>query len=258
MRKENIVYLISDNTNAYLGDKILLHNNLTLQKTNIFDKESLNNISQAKDYYKMFFTNKVIYMQATKNSAEIAGMILSYFYDGIALCNTFGEIERVLMDKKENLTEIDCSNILLGHKKKFKDFFIQPSFETISSTGANCAIVHHTPGSDRINPYECYLMDSGSQYMFGTTDTTRTVLFGDFKKENKEESDKFLDMEYYEKLVHDNTLVLKCHLNVMISSYSKNDTWEMVDSRGREFLLKENKDYGPFFIPWCRTFFKCS
>jgi Xaa-Pro aminopeptidase len=59
--------------------------------------------------------------------------------------------------------------------------FVTPSFETISSSGANGAIIHYKPpdvGSKPITAHEIHLLDSGGQYRDGTTDVTRTMHFG--------------------------------------------------------------------------------
>jgi Xaa-Pro aminopeptidase len=67
--------------------------------------------------------------------------------------------------------------------------FVKPSFETISASGPNSAIIHYSPkseGSAALSLSEMYLLDSGGQYLTGTTDITRTVHFGtpsEFEKE---------------------------------------------------------------------------
>jgi Xaa-Pro aminopeptidase len=56
-----------------------------------------------------------------------------------------------------------------------------PSFEPISSIGANGAVIHYAPAKDtavKLNNNEIYLLDSGGQYLDGTTDITRTTHFG--------------------------------------------------------------------------------
>ena len=59
--------------------------------------------------------------------------------------------------------------------------FLQPSFDTISSIGANGAVIHYKPEKDscsKLNNSEIYLLDSGGQYLDGTTDITRCGHFG--------------------------------------------------------------------------------
>lgn len=67
-------------------------------------------------------------------------------------------------------------------------FYQGPSFATISSTGPNGAIIHYTPeekSSLKLSNDDIYLLDSGGQYLDGTTDITRTCHFGGAKKPTK-------------------------------------------------------------------------
>lgn len=209
--------IISEDSNAELVEKIESIN----AKNNFAVEAELNQPES-------IFTPEIKQMQSIKNDMELAGMVLSYFYDGIALCNTLGEIERKLKENKI-LTEKDCSDILLGHKKGF-NAFVQPSFETISCTGANCAIIHHRPSDAVVKLNECYLIDSGSQYFFGTTDTTRTCLFSDVSA-------------FLNELQHDYTLVLKGHVSIMMKEYELEDMYAEIDARSRSFLREEEKDF---------------
>ncbi|KCZ73773.1 hypothetical protein H311_05267, partial [Anncaliia algerae PRA109] len=61
--------------------------------------------------------------------------------------------------------------------------FKEESFGSICGSGKNAAIIHHEAGDDKINKEEILLLDSGSQYYFGTTDVTRTLHFGTPTKE---------------------------------------------------------------------------
>lgn len=121
------------------------------------------------------FDDTVRKMKSVKNAHEIFGFIMAHVYDSIALTILFEWIQETL--KTSKLTELEISNQLLKIKKsKFKGFF-SPSFATISATSDNSAIIHHV-GSDRtVEKDDLYLIDSGSQYYFGTTDVTRTLKF---------------------------------------------------------------------------------
>ncbi|KAL6120637.1 hypothetical protein NUSPORA_02598 [Nucleospora cyclopteri] len=184
-------------------------------------------------------THEIREMQTVKNETELAGMILSYFYDGIALTNVLGEcFESFNGEKRRDLTEEQIAEILVQFKKPFNGF-IEPSFDTISSTGLNAAIVHHRASEAVVDPGKVFLIDSGSQYLFGTTDTTRTCLFVN-DAENREENYK----EYIRNLIHDFTLVLKCHLNPIIQKYSLNSSMGEIYENGEIFLKQEQKGFG--------------
>lgn len=178
--------------------------------------------------FQVKLTDKIRSLQACKNNVELIGMALAYFYDGIALSELFYFIQ-----SKENLTESDISIKLDSLKRAFGGY-AGPSFETISSTGTNCAIVHHRASDRVVDKSQVYLIDSGSHYLFGTTDTTRTLIFG-----KKAETENIL----FEKLRHDYTLVLKGHLNAMMNVYDSSATYKDIDLISRQFLVKEEKDF---------------
>ena len=79
--------------------------------------------------------------------------------------------------------------------RKLQDLYIGPSFDTISSIGPNGAVIHYSPEKDtamKMNGREIYLLDSGGQYLDGTTDITRTVHFsGEGTKPTDEQKDRY-------------------------------------------------------------------
>ncbi|KAM0679697.1 hypothetical protein GINT2_002106 [Glugoides intestinalis] len=167
-------------------------------------------------------TDEIRRMQATKNKTELCGMALAYFFDGIALTELFAFIEN-----NKGFSEEDLANELHNIKSKFKGY-VQPSFDTISATGSNAAIVHHRASTKLVDKKNVYLLDCGSHYYFGTTDTTRTMIFGS---------------EVNSQLKHDYTLVLKGHLNAMLRHYPAGSKYSEIDAISRSFLLKEKKDF---------------
>lgn len=160
--------------------------------------------------------------QACKNDVELCGMALAYLFDGIALTELFAFIEA-----GDNLTEDTVSQELENIKKRFEGY-VQPSFGTISSTGSNAAIVHHQSSSDKIDKNKVYLIDSGSHYYFGTTDTTRTLFFG---------------TDVPSDLKHDYTLVLQGQLDAMMKKY-KDAPYSKIDIYSRKYLNDEKKVFG--------------
>jgi Xaa-Pro aminopeptidase len=105
-----------------------------------------------------------------------------------------------------------------------------PSFNTISGTGPNSAIIHYRASnkSNRVlKKGDLYLVDSGGQYSFGTTDVTRTISL-----ENKSSSTK----EIY-------TRILKGHIAVSDYKIKKNSTGSDIDKNARKFLKQIKLDY---------------
>ena len=114
-------------------------------------------------------------------------------------------------------------------RKKNKNFKFS-SFPTISGTGPNGAVIHYKANktTNRIlKKGDIYLVDSGGQYNFGTTDVTRTISLGNRSKVIK---DIF-------------TRVLKGHIAVANFKIKKNTTGSQIDKVARKFLKKINLDY---------------
>lgn len=178
------------------------------------------------------FTNEIRELQAIKNKTELLGMVLAYFYEGIALTELFGYLERT----SEELSEMDVVRKLEEIRMELPGY-VEPSFSTISASGKNAAVPHHQSSEDRINRNEVFLIDAGSHFKFGTTDTTRVLLMN--KEETKNENGISTG-----DLVHDATLVLKGQLAAMMGKYGLDETYRVIDLRARQFLMNEEKDFG--------------
>ena len=108
--------------------------------------------------------------------------------------------------------------------------FVGLSFDTISSTGPNAAIIHYSPERGNcsvIDPTAVYLCDSGAQYLDGTTDTTRTLHFG---------RPTAMERKTY-------TLVLKGVIALGNAIFPKGTTGFALDTLARQFLWTEGLDY---------------
>lgn len=120
-------------------------------------------------------------MKAIKNPNEIACMKTCHIRDGLALCEYLYWLEQMVTVKKVRVSEISGSDQLEAFRKQQSDY-VSLSFATISGSGSNGAIIHYKskPETDRaITDKELYLVDSGAQYMDGTTDVTRTIHLGE-------------------------------------------------------------------------------
>jgi Xaa-Pro aminopeptidase len=128
-------------------------------------------------------------IKCIKNEREVRGMIECHIRDGAALMKYLAWLENELnVNGKTDISEWDGA-CKLEEFRSNGEFFMGLSFDTISSIGANGAIIHYSPEKEtamKINNKEVYLLDSGGQYLDGTTDTTRSVHFTKAKPFEKE------------------------------------------------------------------------
>ena len=187
-------------------------------------------------YYKSILhkKNKVIekidpihFFKSIKNNTEIKNMEKSHLTDGVALTKFLFWVKKNF--KKKKITEISAQKKLEGFRKMNPSYKF-PSFSTISGSGPNSAIIHYK-ASDKTNRAlkkgDLYLVDSGGQYSFGTTDVTRTVSLD--------------NRSNYIKEIY--TRVLKGHIAVSNFKIKKNSTGSEVDQNGRKYLRKIKLDY---------------
>ena len=129
--------------------------------------------------------NPSTYMKSIKNDVELENLRRVHVKDGVA-------VTRLMYWLKQNvgkipMTEISVSDKLLDFRKE-QEHFISPSFNTICAYRANAAMMHYsaTPESDaKLEPRDLLLIDSGGQYLEGTTDITRTFALGEVTDEQK-------------------------------------------------------------------------
>ncbi|KAF0982449.1 hypothetical protein FDP41_011379 [Naegleria fowleri] len=118
--------------------------------------------------------------KAYKNEIEREGFKNCHLRDGAAVVRYLAWLEDALVHQKLDINEYEGAQRL----EKFRaqgEYFLRPSFETISCYGENAAIIHYSPNvkvHSQISTSNVYLLDSGGQYLDGTTDMTRTVHFG--------------------------------------------------------------------------------
>jgi len=165
-------------------------------------------------------------LKSIKNSHEIKHMIEAHKKDGLALTKFIYWIKNI---NKKIITEVDAQNKLEKFRRLNNDYLF-PSFNTIAGSGSNGAIVHYRAKkktTSKINKKDIFLVDSGGQYNYGTTDVTRTICFSNQKQ--------------YIKNAFTN--VLKGHIAVALTDLSKDNTGKKIDIRARKFLKKEGLDY---------------
>ncbi len=124
--------------------------------------------------------------KACKNEAELQGMRDAHITDAVAMIEFLAWLDREA--PKGGLTEISAAQHLESLRAR-SNALQDISFETISGAGPNGAIIHYrvTEETNRpIKPGELYLVDSGGQYLNGTTDITRTIAVGEPTQEQRE------------------------------------------------------------------------
>ena len=188
---------------------------------------SLLNENIIKSKFKIINKDDPCYkLKSIKNSSEIKHMINAHIEDGLALTKFIFWIKNI---NKKKITEVDAQNKLEKFRKLNKNYLF-PSFNTIAGTGSNGAIVHYRASKESnktIKKSDIFLCDSGGQYMFGTTDVTRTICFS--------------KQPYSIKNVY--TKVLKGHIAVATSNLKKFNNGKRIDVRARQFLKKDGLDY---------------
>lgn len=127
---------------------------------------------------KLMGSSPVSAIKAVKNDIEAEGMRAAHVRDGAALVEYLHWLDQNV--RKQNVTEISGAAQLRKFRAE-QDKFKGTSFTSISASGPNAAIVHYRADEEtdrQITTHDVYLIDSGGQYLDGTTDVTRTVYFG--------------------------------------------------------------------------------
>lgn len=164
--------------------------------------------------------------KACKNNVEIAGAAAAHLNDGAAVCTFLAWLDQ---QSPDTLTEIDIVR-KLEDCRHATDRLLDISFDTICGSGPNGAIVHYHV-NERTNRTlknnEVLLIDSGGQYLSGTTDITRTVAIGTPPGDS----------------VHNATLVLKGMIAISRLHFPKGLSGKDIDALARTALWAEGKDY---------------
>lgn len=173
-------------------------------------------------------TSPVAMLKAVKNDTQIQGVRQAMERDGVALVKSFMEIEQTIAEGK-TLTEIDVADILLKYRSQ-QPLFFDVSFDTIAGFGPHGAIVHYsaTPETNAtITPDSLLLIDSGANYLDGTTDITRTIALGTPTEEQRRCF----------------TLVMKGHIALGTSVFPEGTRGAQLDALARMPLWKHGLSY---------------
>ena len=171
-------------------------------------------------------TSPVALRKAVKNSVELDGMREAHLEDGLVMEQFLYWVERHAGEVNE--WEAACE---LGRLRAAIPGYRGDSFETISAYGPSAALPHYvTPktGSALLEPRGLYLVDSGGQYLFGTTDITRTVPLGPCTPLERE----------------DYTLVLRGHIGLAMAVFPRGTAGCQIDALAREPLWRHKRNFG--------------
>jgi Xaa-Pro aminopeptidase len=169
----------------------------------------------------------VMLPRARKNAVEVEGMRQAHRRDGAALSRFLRWFDA--HGQTGEVTEIDCAMKVEEFREKTGELQ-DLSFNSISSTGPNAAINHYRPDTSTNRKLErgsLFLLDSGGQYLDGTTDVTRTMAIGEPSHEMKDR----------------NTRVLKGHIALSRVRFPKGTSGSALDALARLSLWEAGLDY---------------
>ncbi len=168
-------------------------------------------------------------LKAIKNEVELGHLHEAMRKDGVALLRLFRWLEAQL-NAGAAITEAGIAAQLIAFRSEQSDYRGE-SFAAIVGYNANGAIVHYHPDPDNsaeVRPEGILLLDSGGQYLQGTTDITRTIALGEPTPQQK--------MDF--------SLVLKGHINLAMAQFPEGSNGIQIDTYARQPLWRYGLNYG--------------
>lgn len=169
----------------------------------------------------------VALLKAIRNKQEIAGIHAAMQRDGVALVKFLKWLDEAVPAGKETEISVDKK---LHTFRAAQPLYMGESFDTIAGHKEHGAIVHYeaTPETDvTLKPEGFLLLDSGAQYLDGTTDITRTIALGPLTEEEKT----------------DYTLILKGHIALAMAVFPEGTRGAQLDVLARMPIWKERMNY---------------
>ena len=193
--------------------------------------EALYECTMHQSQCKVVSPSPIQLMMSIKNTVELAGERKAMREDAVALTRFFKWLDEEALQTPQ--TEITLAEKLHAYRMMGTNF-TDESFGTIAGWNANGAIVHYAAQPDtcaKISGNGVLLLDSGGQYLDGTTDITRTYWIGD---ENAIDAN----------LKRDYTLVLKGHIALAKARFPKGTRGNQLDVLAHQFMWAEGINYG--------------
>ncbi|KAF6216898.1 hypothetical protein GE061_001248 [Apolygus lucorum] len=214
---------IRDYSEVYtaLSEMTTLDNNKRIWISTTSNYKLLSLVPTSKRFQEPSIVTK---LKSVKNSVEVKGMINSHIKDGYALSSFLQWLEENML-KGTHITEISAADKLKEFRSK-EAGFRGLSFPTISSVGDHAAIIHYQPSSSTdatLALEKIYLVDSGGQYLDGTTDVTRTVHFG-----NPSEFERECFTRVLKGVISLNTAIFPANLKGnVLDSFARRALWDV-------------------------------
>ena len=231
INKDTAEYLQENNIKIAQYEKIYdFLKNLSGSETIFIDPRKINYslVNAISSGQKIIFGNSPItWEKSLKNKTEIAGFKDAMIRDGVALVHFFRWLESHVKDG--NVTEITISEKLREYRSQ-QALYVGESFSTIAGFNAHGAFVHYCASPETnatLKPEGFLLIDSGAQYLDGTTDITRTIALGKLSAKQK----------------RDFTLVLKGHIGIATCRFPQGTRGAQIDILARRFLWNEGQNY---------------
>lgn len=168
-------------------------------------------------------------MKTVKNATEQAGFRQAMLRDGIAMVKFLKWLDEQVKQPSPTLTERSVSQ-KLASLRAAQPLFRDLSFDTIAAYGEHGAIVHYEPTAETdipLKPEGFLLLDSGAQYLDGTTDITRTIALGPLTEEQR----------------HVYTLVLKGHIQIELARFPEGISGTQLDVLAKRAMWQEGFSY---------------
>lgn len=218
-----------ESTFSYIEKSLLVSDHGLIWLSNNSSEAIVSSIPKNRRFLQ---ASPVTKAKAIKNAVEIKNMKNCHIRDAAALCEYLAWLEKKIEanpNGHEQLWEIQGADYLESCRKQ-QEHFMGLSFPSISGSGPNGAVIHYHPEEATKRPIgksEMYLIDSGAQYLDGTTDVTRTVHFG---QPTEKERDCF-------------TRVLKGHIQLARSVFPRLVKGSSLDTFARQHLWSQGLDY---------------
>ena len=168
--------------------------------------------------------------KALKNDVELDGVRQAHVRDGVALTAFLHWLETAVQAAPDSLSEYDVA-VKLEEFRHAMPGHQYPSFDTIAGYGSNGAVIHYKPAQEtalKLGTDSLFLLDSGGQYLDGTTDVTRTMHFG------PEPTTRMIDCY---------TMVLKGHIALATVVFPEGTVGSRIDAVARMSLWQAGLDY---------------